>query len=448
MRVYLESLGCARNLVDSEVMLGRLSESGWTATPTPDDADVIIINTCSFIEAATDESIDTILELSKYRKSGPCRRLIVAGCLPERFRDDIVSSLPEVDCFLGTGAFDAIVDAVAGSNVAACCLPDPNMGSSQHETTPRVLTTRGMAYLKISDGCNRRCTYCIIPVLRGDQRSRPLASLVAEAEELIGSGVHELVLVAQDTTAWGKDLPDRPTLSSLIERLAEIAESAWIRFLYGHPNSIDEGTIATVARHPNICSYFDIPIQHASDTVLSRMGRHYHRDDLLNLFGLIRVLVPDAVLRTSVMVGFPGETDDDFNQLHDFVKEIRFDHLGVFIYSGADDLPSHSLPDPVPPDIAQARHDQIMSHQQLVSGENLRKFIGRHLNVLVEETAEADLHVGRTEYQAPEVDGVTYIRADPRPDTKSRQVRLNRFAPVRITDALEYDLVGEVEWAI
>lgn len=434
-------MGCARNQVDSEVMLGRLSDAGWTIGTAPDDADVIIVNTCSFISSAIDESIDTILELAKYKKNSACRRLVVAGCLPERFRGDIVSALPEVDCFLGTGAFDAIVEAIEDSStLPACHLPDPNSAASQPQNALRILSAPGSAYLKISDGCNRRCTYCIIPELRGDQQSRSLEDIVGEAQALIRTGVKELVLVAQETTAWGRDVHGSPAFSHLLQTLSDVSDPVWIRLLYGHPSSIDEGTIVTVAGTPNICSYFDIPVQHASDKILKNMGRHYHRSDLLSLFEAIRSRVPGVALRTSVMVGFPGETDDDFDQLLEFVKTIRFDHLGVFTYSGADDLPSDALENPVPPEIAQARHDRIMSYQQEVSGENLQKHVGRRLDVLVEEVSEENLFVGRTEYQAPDVDGVTYIHTN----SNSEQTLLNRIVPVRITDALEYDLIGEL----
>jgi ribosomal protein S12 methylthiotransferase len=441
MKLYLESLGCARNQVDSEVMLGRLADAGWTIGTEPDDADAIVVNTCSFIESAIDESIDTILELAKYKKSGICRRLVVAGCLPERFRGDIISALPEVDCFLGTGAYDAIVEAITeGSTLSACHLPDPNLATSQSMDNRRILSVPGTAYLKISDGCNRRCTYCIIPKLRGDQKSRSLGDIVGEAQNLIRSGVKELVLVAQETTAWGEDLPSSPPFSHLLQALSDISDQTWIRLLYGHPSSVDEETIITVANCANVCSYFDIPVQHAGDRILQKMGRHYRQDDLLKLFEQIRSRVPDVALRTSVMVGFPGETESDFDRLFDFVKTVRFDHLGVFTYSGGDDIPAQTLGDPVPPEVAQERHDRIMSYQQEISGGNLQKYVGKRLNVLVEDIAEENVFTGRTEYQAPEVDGLIYIHTN----DASAPGLLNHFVQVRITDALEYDLVGEL----
>jgi ribosomal protein S12 methylthiotransferase len=435
MNIHLVSLGCARNLVDSEVMTGRLRKAGCVPVPDPEDADVIIVNTCSFIEAAANESIDTILALAELKKSGACSRLIVTGCLPERYREDIVAALPEVDVFLGTGAYGRIVEAVQkGHNLPACLLPDPDGITVETADAARDLSTGPAAYLKIAEGCDRHCTYCIIPKLRGRQKSRALQDIVAEAEKLAASGVRELTLVSQDTTAYGQDLADSADLSLLLERLSRIPFDIWIRFLYGHPESITDAVIRTVADHPMICPYFDIPVQHASDAVLKRMGRHSGRKDLLRLFGRIRATVPEACLRTTVIVGFPGETDADFDLLLSFVREIRFDHLGVFIYSDADDLPSHRLPDPVPAAVARRRHNRLMAAQKKISAENNRKYLDKIIPVLVESNPEKGVYMGRTRFQAPEVDGVTIIHAD--------GLEIGDVFRVRITDTLEYDLIG------
>ena len=437
MKIHLVSLGCARNLVDSEIMLGQLIKAGHHLTDKPAEAQVIIINTCSFIESAIDESIDTILELARFKQEGGCQRLIVAGCLPERFREKIVPTLPEVDFFLGTGAFETIVETVNGDDTRlSCYLPDPNSAPLQKHDTPRILSSTQTAYIKISDGCNKNCTYCIIPKLRGIQKSRSIEDIVAEGHHLIGTGIKELVLVAQDTTSYGKDLKDaNVTLSKLLGELSDISEGIWIRILYGHPNSINEETMITVANRPNICSYFDIPVQHASDRMLKAMGRNYSQKDLYECFEQIRSIIPDVALRTSIMVGFPGETEDDFNMLLNFVKTIRFDHLGVFTYSDGDDLPSHQLPNPVLSEVAAIRYNRLMSTQLQISREMLQKHIGRQLAVLIEEPVEENLYLGRTQYQAPEVDGITYIH--------SKQSSIIGFKTARITDALEYDLVGE-----
>jgi ribosomal protein S12 methylthiotransferase len=435
MNIHLVSLGCARNLVDSEVMTGKLREAGCIPVHDPQDADVIIVNTCSFIEAAANESIDTILALAALKKTGVCSRLIVTGCLPERYREDIVSALPEVDVFLGTGAYDRIIEAVQDApKISACVLPDPDGITVETADVARELTAGPGAYLKIAEGCSRRCTYCIIPKLRGKQKSRAMADIVTEAERLAASGVRELTLVSQDTTAYGQDLAGSADLSQLLERLSRIPGDTWIRFLYGHPESITDAMIRTVAQHPRICPYFDIPVQHASDSVLKRMGRHYGRKELLRLFENIRATVPDASLRTTVIVGFPGETDADFDLLLSFVKETRFDHLGVFIYSDADDLPSHGLPDPVPAAVARRRHNRLMSVQKKISMENNRRHLEKIIPVLVESAPEKGVYMGRTRFQAPEVDGVTIIHAD--------LLEIGDVIRVRITDTLEYDLIG------
>jgi len=308
MKINLVSLGCARNLVDSEVMLGSLLQTGWMITEHPIDADIIIINTCSFIAPAVDESIDTILEMAEFKKTGSCKRLVVAGCLPERFREKLAESLPEVDVFLGTGAYDQIVSVLEKSlktDSRSCLLPEP-AGSPLHMADmPRVVTSSHMAYLKIAEGCSKTCTYCMIPKLRGKQRSRPLTDIVTEGRSLVRNGIKELVLVAQDTTFYGKDLHPAAGLDKLLANLSDISDNIWLRFLYGHPESIEESLIKSVAARHNICPYFDIPIQHASDAVLRRMGRNYTRDGLRELFDTIRSAVPDTALRTTVIVGFP-----------------------------------------------------------------------------------------------------------------------------------------------
>ncbi len=436
MKFYLASLGCAKNLVDSELMLGRLIKAGGVVTRNPENADTIIVNTCSFIESAVEESIDAILELAKHKLSGNCRRLIVTGCLPERFREAIAESLPEVDIFLGTGAFDKI-EAVAngGLNNLRCVFPDPNEWIYPGRESLRIRSTAYLAYLKISEGCSRHCTYCIIPKLKGNQRSRPMDDIVDEARDMISSGVKELILIAQDTTHYGADLNPPVPLSRLLEKMSKLSEDIWIRVLYGHAESMEESFIRTVAAHKNICSYFDVPIQHASDGILKKMGRNYTSRDLYRLFGSIRSAVPDAALRTAVIVGFPGETESDFEKLLQFVQDIRFDHLGVFVYSDADDLSSHKLPGHVPKHVAVNRYDLLMSLQQDISLSNNRKHIGKTYKVLVEESMDKNLYRGRTFFQAPEVDGIT--------DIHSANPPVGSFVQVRIDGASEYDLSGK-----
>jgi ribosomal protein S12 methylthiotransferase len=448
MKLYLESLGCARNQVDSEIMTGRLKKAGWTITHDPEEAETIVVNTCSFIEDAAQESIDVILELAEYKKGGNCKRLVITGCLPERYREEILKSLPEVDVLLGTGAFDQIIEAVREPQYAhMCVLPDPDLIEVQPQDAPRDLTMPHLAYLKIAEGCSKSCTYCIIPMLRGKQKSRPPQEIVSEATQLIANGVNELVLVAQDTTSYGNDLPIRTNLSRLMESLANIpiddlsrTTQPWVRVLYGHPESIENSFIEALASHSHLCSYFDIPVQHVSPGILKHMGRRYTKDDLYRLFDRIRDRVPDAVLRTTIIVGFPGETDDDFEELLQFVEAVRFDHLGVFIYSDSDDLASHQLSSHIPRDVATDRYHHLMSAQSGISSENNRKYIGQAVKVLVEESLDNHLFAGRTNFQAPEVDGLTYINTAKMPFG----LKIGSFADMRVTDTMEYDLMGEV----
>jgi len=440
LKLHLVSLGCARNLVDSELMLGRLMNAGWTITGDPGEADTIVVNTCSFIESAANESIDTILQMAGFKQTGACRRLIVAGCLPERYREKIIEALPEVDCFLGTGAFGEIVAAVKNScSQTRCHLPDPDLQAVQGADDPRLLSTPHTAYLKIAEGCSRHCTYCIIPKLRGGQKSRRPEDIVSEARTLIAGGVKELTLVAQDTTAYGRDLNPETGLDRLLENLSPLSGDVWFRVLYGHPDSINEKMMRTIDGYSNICSYMDIPIQHASSPILKKMGRDYTADDLFRLFDRIRALIPGAALRTTVIVGFPGETDRDFDRLLKMIEGVRFDHLGAFTYSDAEDLPSHRLSNHVPAAVARQRYDRLMTRQQEISRQVNQKHVGQVYPVLLEKRSADGLFTGRTAFQAPEVDGITYVQCGSDIDTP----KIGDFLPVRIIEALAYDLIGE-----
>ena len=437
MKAHLVSLGCVRNLVDSEGMLGRLKQAGWQISDEPDDAHLIIVNTCSFIESAADESIDTILELAGYKKNGVCRSLIVTGCLPERYRENIIPEMPEADIFLGTGAFDKIVEAAEGIlGDKACLLPDPAGIPLPDPDAPRLQSSFHTGYIKISEGCNKHCTYCIIPQLRGKQRSRPHGEIINEARKMIEAGTRELILIAQDTTGYGQDLKSETNLAGLLKDMAALSDDIWIRILYGHPESITVDTIHTIASHPNICSYYDLPIQHASEPVLKKMGRMHSRETMLRLFDTIRAADSEASLRTTAIVGFPGETERDFEELLSFAETIRFDHLGVFTYSDADDLPSHQLPDHVSGKTAEERYNRLMAVQLNISEEKNRQYFDKTLNVLVEESPEPNLLTGRTAFQAPEVDGIVYIH-------NAASIKSGNFIKVKINDTLEYDLAGE-----
>ncbi len=435
--VYIESLGCARNQVDSEIMATRLADAGWAVIDSPDAAEVIVVNTCSFIESAADESIDTILALAELKTRGRCRWLIVAGCLPERYRDDTVKALPEVDLFLGTGAYDKVVEAVAGRMArGTCLLPDPDSIDIRSPVVRKPMAVHS-AYLKVAEGCSRHCTFCIIPALRGRQKSRSMEAIVEEARLLIAGGVQEITLVAQETTAYGNDLNDSGGLAELMQTLARLDDSVWIRFLYGHPLTTKIALLDVIDRFPNLCPYFDIPIQHASDRVLRRMGRGYTADDMRTLFETIRARIPRAALRTTVLVGFPGETEADVDRLARFMERVRFDHLGVFAYSDADDLASHGLADHVAARVAQARLDRLMSLQRGLSEEILGGYFGKTLTVLVEQQDEPGLYVARSMFQAPEVDGSVLIRTD-------EPLEPGSFASVTIVETHEYDLIAEM----
>lgn len=449
MIIFLESLGCCRNLVDSEIMLGRLTSRGHAVCNEPSRAEVIIINTCGFIAEASAEAIETILDMAEHKKTGSCRRLVVTGCLPERFRDDtLTEALPEVDAFVGTGACDEIVAAVeGGGETPMVLLPDPHARMFQGHPLPRRLTLDYSAYVKISEGCNRRCTYCIIPRLRGTQRSRPLDDILKEIQYLLSKNIHEIILVGENTTDYGTDLNPPVSLSHLLEEVSRTIERfkkdtgttppPWVRLLYTHPGSIDMDTIRAISDHPDICSYYDVPVQHASSATLKRMGRDYNREHLYTLFKGIREADPDAVLRTTLITGFPGETEKEFQELLSFIDDIRFDHLGVFPYSDSEDLASHHLKDHITEETAEKRHDTLMARQAEISEEINQKYLGQTLRVLVEENPDEGIYLGRTWFQAPEVDGITFIYAT--------DLEIGTFIDVIITETHEYDLTGNCQ---
>jgi ribosomal protein S12 methylthiotransferase len=426
-------------LVDSEIMLGRLLESGHTITSNESDAHCVVVNTCSFIRPAVDESIDTILEMAQWKRLSRERRLIVAGCLPQRYGPDLARALPEVDVFLGTGAFDRIIEAVQGAlDGRRILLPRPHKGGLLNAKTPRLPTTPPhSAYLKVAEGCSGQCTYCIIPKLRGPQRSRPMEDVLSEARRLVEGGAKELILVAQNTTAYGEDLGRSYGLEHLLAKLAAISGLTWIRVLYGHPDYVTDGLIDTVAAHDRVCPYFDIPIQHISEPILKRMGRGHDSQSISELFGRIRRRLPDAALRTTLMVGFPGETEKDFDALLQLIETIPFDHLGAFTYSDDKDLLSHGLKDRVPEPVKQERLKRLMTRQAELCLEKNQKFVGRIVKVLLEGPGQ-EIHgpwVGRASFQAPEIDGVVYVHEG--------QGRPGTWVDVRITAAQSYDLTGE-----
>ncbi|MBU8911091.1 MAG: 30S ribosomal protein S12 methylthiotransferase RimO [Desulfobacterales bacterium] len=439
MIIFLETLGCSRNQVDSEIMLGKLVAAGHSTTDDPALAQVIIVNTCGFISTASDEAVDVILEMAKFKQNGICEKLIATGCLSQRYKDDknLVSTLPEVDAFLGTAACEQIVKAVENQeDKTLTFFPDPNKRPFQDLLEQRELTTDFYAYIKVSEGCNRKCTYCIIPKLRGTQRSRPGDDICREAKDLVSRNIKEIILTAENTTDYGQDFQDETGFEHVLTSLAGILdnEHAWIRFLYTHPNSLTEPVIKAVKNHKNICSYYDVPIQHASSNILKKMGRPYTGEDLYTLFKTIRKVDPEAALRTTIIVGFPGESEEDFNILIKFIEDIRFNHLGVFTYSDSEDLNSHLLKDHVPQEIAEKRHDMIMEAQAKISKKVNEKLLGKVFEVLVEENPESGVYLGRTMFQTPDVDGITFIYAN--------GLEIGTMVNVRITEAFEYDIAG------
>ena len=441
MIIFLETLGCSRNQVDSEIMLGKLVAKGHSITKDSSQAQVIIVNTCGFISTASEEAVDVLLEMAKFKETGKCDKLIATGCLSQRYKDDknLVSTLPEVDAFLGTVACEQIVEAVENSDIKPLTLfSDPNKRPFQDLSDQRELITDHFAYIKVSEGCSRKCTYCIIPQLRGIQRSRSEGDICREAKDLVSRDVKEIILTAENTTDYGQDFQDKTGFEHVLTSLADTLYKAhaWIRFLYTHPNSLTEPIMQAVKKHKNICSYYDVPIQHASSNILKKMGRPYTRKDLYALFKTIRKIDPEAALRTTVIVGFPGESEEDFNILMKFIEDIGFDHLGVFTYSDSNDLKSHLLKEHVPYEIAEQRHDMIMAAQAKISKKVNEKYVGKIFEVLVEENSEPGMYLGRTMFQAPEVDGMTFIYAN--------GLEIGTMVNVRITDAFEYDIAGEI----
>ena len=438
MKVGFVSLGCPKNLVDSEVMMGRLAERGHQLTPRPEDAEAIVVNTCSFIGPAKQESVDTILEMAEYKKSGSLKRLIVAGCLVERYRNEIRQTLPEVDAVIGTNELDAIVAACEGRAVTA----SPAGLYLYNEKTPRVLATpRHFAYIKIAEGCDHPCTFCVIPQFRGRFRSRQPDSVVAEAARLFAQGVREINLIGQDTTCYGEDLGIKDGLALLLERLAaiETPREKWIRFLYAYPNKVTQKLLDTIASRPEIVKYIDVPLQHASAAVLKRMKRGASGDIFLKLIERIRRTIPGVAVRTSMIVGFPGESRADFEELCRFVEAARFDHLGVFSYSDEETSASFHLDGKVDGRTVYNRKRRLMAIQRRISRERNRKLVGQELPALVEGVSpETDLlWQARLATQAPEIDGVCLVN-----DVEGAPPRQGEIRKLRITEAHDYDVVG------
>ncbi|WP_394522159.1 30S ribosomal protein S12 methylthiotransferase RimO [Lacrimispora sp. JR3] len=441
MKLLCISLGCDKNLVDTEMMLGLLNKDGYTFTDDEYEADVIVINTCCFIGDAKEESINTILDMAQRKIDGNCKALIVTGCLAQRYKQEIIDEIPEVDGILGTSTYDEI------SNVLQEALGGKEHVQRFHELegipeveAGRVLTTGGhYAFLKIAEGCDKHCTYCIIPTLRGNYRSVPMERLLKEAEDLAQKGVKELILVAQETTLYGVDLYGKKSLPELLKKLCRISGIQWIRIQYCYPEEITDELIQTIKEEEKICRYLDLPIQHASDKILKRMGRRTTKDQLRSIVGKLRKEIPDIALRTTLISGFPGETEADHEELMEFVDEMEFERLGVFAYSAEEDTPAAEFPDQVLQEVKEERRDAIMELQQEISLEHSNSMIGKTVEVMIEgKVADENAYVGRTYMDGPGVDGMIFVQT-------GEELMSGDFARVRVTGAMEYDLMGELE---
>lgn len=439
MKILFVSLGCDKNLVDSEMMLGMLRERGHEFTDDETQAEVVVVNTCCFIGDAKEESIGTLLEMAELKNSGQIKALIAAGCLAQRYKEEIQKEIPEVDVIIGTTAIQAIADAVDEAVGGRMSSHYEDINARPVSGQRRVVTTGGhYAYLKIAEGCDKHCTYCIIPKVRGSYRSIPMEDLVREARQLAEVGVRELILVAQETTLYGRDLYGKKSLPELLRRLAEIPELYWIRILYCYPEEIDEELIQVIKDEEKVCNYLDIPIQHASDSILRRMGRRTNQTDLRRIIGRLREEIPDICLRTTLITGFPGETQEDHEKLLDFVNEMEFDRLGVFTYSQEEDTPAAEMPDQIPEEVKLDRQDEIMELQQEIAFERAEDMVGRVLLCMIEgKVADEDAYVARTYRDAPNVDGYLFVNT-------TASLMTGDFVKVQVTGCNEYDLIGEI----
>ena len=439
-KILFISLGCDKNLVDSEVMLGLLHKAGFALTDDEREADVIVVNSCCFIGDAKEESINTILDMARYKEIGVCKALVVTGCLAERYKEEVLTEMPEVDAVVGTSSYDHIVEVV--QSVLEHHIHTQTFESidiTPTRTANRLVTTGGhYAFLKIAEGCDKHCTYCVIPQVRGHYRSVPMEDLLAEARSLVDGGVKELILVAQETTLYGVDLYGEKTLPKLLRELAKIPGLVWIRIQYCYPEEITDELIQTIREEMKVCSYLDIPIQHASDSILKRMGRRTTESAIRDMIAKLRREIPDLALRTTLISGFPGETEEDHETLMRFIDDMEFDRLGVFTYSQEEDTPAAAMEDQIPEEVKKERRAEAMELQQEISLEKCQDMIGRTVLVMIEgKVADENAYVGRTYRDAPGVDGYIFINTD-------QELMSGDFVYARVTGALEYDLMGEL----
>ena len=439
MNILFISLGCDKNLVDSEVMLGLLDSRGYQIVDDETIADVIVVNTCCFIHDAKEESIQTILEMAEYKKTGRLKALVVTGCLAQRYQQEIIDEIPEVDAVLGTASYDKIAEAIDEALGGHSEMYLEDIDRLPQVSSKRLVTTGGhYAYLKIAEGCDKHCTYCIIPKVRGNYRSVPMEQLLKEAKELAEGGVKELILVAQETTVYGQDIYGEKSLHRLLRELCKIDGIQWIRLLYCYPEEIDANLIQVMKEEPKICHYLDLPIQHASDAILKKMGRRTSKAQLVDTIRTLREEIPDITLRTTLITGFPGETEEQHQELVEFVDEMEFDRLGVFTYSPEENTPAAEMPDQIPEEVKEDRQAELMELQQEIAFDLAEDMIDREILVMIEgKVADENAYVGRTYRDAPNVDGLIFINTD-------EELMSGDFAKVKVTGAMEYDLIGEL----
>lgn len=440
MNIYFISLGCDKNLVDSEMMISSLRKADFIITDDVYDADVIIVNTCCFIGDAKEESINVLLSMAEHRMSGKCILLVAAGCLAQRYHEEIKKEIPEVDLIIGTTGYEELAEDIKNAIIEEFTVE--NIKSVDYLPTPYTdrdsLTGGCYAYLKIAEGCDKCCTYCIIPKVRGKYRSVPMENLVAQAEHLAKNGVKEIILVAQETTLYGTDLYGHKALPELLSKLSEIEELVWIRILYCYPEEIDDELIEAMKRLPKVCHYLDIPVQHGSDDILRRMGRRTNKKEIIAIVEKLRSQIPDIIIRTTIITGFPGETQQDFEELKDFVKELRFDRLGVFTYSQEEDTPAADMENQIDEELKEKRRDEIMAIQQEIAFEKSESYIGMDMDVMIEGYLREDyVYIGRTYMDVPEVDGYVFVKSD-------NELMSGDYVTVKIIGSNEYDLIGSV----
>ncbi len=439
MNILFVSLGCDKNLVDTEVMLGLLAEHGHQMVDSEEMADVIVVNTCCFINDAKEESIQTILEMAEYKKEGICKALIVTGCLAQRYQQEILDEIEEVDAVLGTTSYDKILEAIDDAVAGKKSITMADTDALPLVDSKRLVTTGGhFAYLKIAEGCDKHCTYCIIPKIRGNFRSVPMERLIREAQVLAEQGVRELILVAQETTLYGKDLYGEKSLPKLLKELCKISGIRWIRIMYCYPEEITDELIQVIKEEDKVCKYLDLPIQHASDAILKRMGRRTSKEQLIEIIGKLRREIPNIAIRTTLITGFPGETKEQHEELMAFVDEMELDRLGVFTYSPEEDTPAATFADQIEESVKADRQAELMELQQEIAFDLAEEMIGKELLVMIEgKVADENAYVGRTYKDAPNVDGLIFVESD-------EELMSGDFAKVKVTGAIEYDLIGEI----